>query len=199
MTESLTYNQLTTKRGVSNGVLGMVFLLVTELMFFSGLISAFIVNKAGWDWAPPGQPRLPVEVTAVNTLILLGSAVTLFFAVRYLYRSTGDDSGKVKKYLLWTMALGLIFVIIQGVEWVRLLSFGLTTTSSLYGAFFYTIIGAHGLHVLAGLAILCYLWMYLKKSTKSLTEKRETMKACSIYWYFVVGIWPILYLLVYLS
>ncbi len=188
--------------GISNGVLGMVFLLVTELMFFGGLVSAFIVNKAGWDWPPVGQPRLPVEVTAVNTFILIFSAITIYLVTRNFHHSGAEhskgDSRKVKKMLIWTMAFGIIFVVVQGVEWVRLLGFGLTTTSSLYGAFFYTIIGAHGLHVLAGLSILIYLWFYLKKPN-SFEAKRETSSACSLYWYFVVGIWPVLYVLVYLT
>ncbi len=177
----------------------MALLLVTELMFFSGLISAFIVNKAGWDWPPIGQPRLPVEATAINTLVLLGSAVTLYIVARRLSgMKPGYAPKSVHQWLLVTMLLGLFFVCFQGVEWIRLLSFGLTSTSSLYGAFFYTIIGAHALHVVAGLAILMYLRSYLKKA-KSLEDKKSTLRTCSIYWYFVVAIWPILYALVYLS
>ncbi len=195
---SITTYQRKSSLGISNAVLGMVFLLVTELMFFSGLISSFIVNKAGWDWPPVGQPRLPVEVTAINTLILLISAITIYLAIRSFARSENGNSQGLQKWLRWTMALGLVFVVIQGVEWVRLLGFGLTMTSSLYGAFFYTIIGMHGLHVVAGFSILLYLWFYLKKP-KSLEAKKDTLKACSLYWYFVVGIWPILYVLVYLS
>ena len=184
--------------GISNPVLGMAFLLVTELMFFGGLISAFIVNKAGWDWPPIGQPRLPVEVTAVTTIVLLISAVTILLATKSLYQSENGIPSKANRLLAWTITLGLVFLIVQGFEWIRLLNFGLTTTSSLYGAFFYTIIGAHGLHVLAGLTLLLYLWYYLKKP-EPLTTKKDIINACSLYWYFVVGIWPILYILVYLT
>ncbi len=198
MVETATYYKKEAETGIPNAVLGMVFLLVTELMFFGGLISAFIVNKAGWEWPPAGQPRLPVEVTAVNTLVLLCSAVTIYLATRSFSRSENGDVRKIKKWLVWTMVLGLVFVTAQGVEWVRLLGFGLTTTSSMYGAFFYTLIGAHGLHVLAGLSILLYLWFYLEKQ-KTLEAKKNTLKACSLYWYFVVGIWPVLSVLVYLT
>ena len=64
---------------VSNGIIGMLLVLATEGMFFAGLISAYVVNRAGaMAWPPEGQPRLPIEVTAINTLVLLASAVTIF-------------------------------------------------------------------------------------------------------------------------
>jgi heme/copper-type cytochrome/quinol oxidase subunit 3 len=95
------------------------------------------------------------------------------------------------------MLLGIIFVSIQGVEWAKLIGFGLTTSSSLYGAFFYTIIGMHAFHVIVGITILFYLYSKLK--SKRTTDVQNKISICSLYWYFVVGIWPVLYALVYLS
>ncbi len=180
-----------TKKVIPDGILGMSFLIATEVMFFTGLISAYIVNKAGVSWPPPGQPKLPVEITAFNTLILLSSALTI-----YLFRKKfAQENGK--KLLMITMLLGITFITIQGIEWVSMLQFGLSITSGLYGTFFYTLIGAHGIHVVAGLCILLYL--LLSVNTKSPVEKSlDKISACSMYWYFVVGIWPVLYILVYL-
>src|SRR5210317_2226857 len=82
------------KLPVSNGVLGMVFLIITEVMFFAGLISAYLVNRAGNPvWPPDDQPRLPVEITAINTLILLLSG--LFFVLLISkYRKNPESSLK---------------------------------------------------------------------------------------------------------
>ena len=58
---------------IPNGVLGMMIFIFTEIMFFSGLISAHIIVKsqaAGQMWPPYGQPRLPIEETALNSLAL---------------------------------------------------------------------------------------------------------------------------------
>lgn len=182
----------TTRKVISDGAIGMSLLIATELMFFAGLISAYLVNKAGAIWPPVGQPRLPVEITAINTLILLFSSITL-----YLFKKKYAEANE-KKLLLATMLLGLAFVTLQGIEWLKLVQFGLTTTSSLYGAFFYTLIGAHGFHVLVGLSILLYLLFSVRKNSSD--EKAfNKIFVCSMYWYFVVGIWPILYILVYLS
>lgn len=182
----------TARKVISDGTIGMSILVATELMFFAGLISAYIVNKAGAFWPPAGQPRLPVEITAVNTFILLSSAFTI-----YLFRKKHAE-GHGKTLLIVTMLLGLVFIIVQGVEWLKLLKFGLTATSSLYGAFFYTLIGAHAFHVLVGLCILLYLLLSVSKNSPN-EKSLGRISACSMYWYFVVGIWPVLYTLVYLS
>ncbi|MGD2047222.1 MAG: cytochrome c oxidase subunit 3, partial [Gemmatimonadota bacterium] len=68
---------------VSNGVLGMLIFIFTEIMFFAGLISAHSIVRsqaAGQMWPPYGQPRLPVQETAVNTAALLASGIVLVIA-----------------------------------------------------------------------------------------------------------------------
>ncbi|HXP48412.1 MAG TPA: cytochrome c oxidase subunit 3, partial [Bacteroidia bacterium] len=142
------------KPTVSNGVIGMVFVLATEAMFFSGLISAYIINRSGaMVWPPADQPRLPIEVTAVNTLVLLASAITLFLFGRKSKNSSLLDK-RSTGLLITTIILGATFLAVQGTEWIRLIGFGLTAHSSLFGAFFYTLIGVHGLHVIVGLIVL---------------------------------------------
>ncbi len=178
---------------ISNGVLGMVLLLVTEIMFFMGLISAYIVNRAGVsDWPPIGQPRLPIEVTGVNTVFLLLSAFTLY--------RLGKAIGRNRKTGFWlsiTLFLGFLFVAIQGYEWIQLIGFGLTTSSGIYASFFYAIIGMHGFHVLMGTCFLIYLGASIRRSSSG-EQVLGRFHAVSLFWYFVVGIWPLLYYLVYI-
>jgi heme/copper-type cytochrome/quinol oxidase subunit 3 len=94
--------------------------------------------------------------------------------------------------------LGATFLAVQGTEWARMISYGLTTHSSLYGAFFYTLIGIHGLHVLVGLSILFYLY-FAVKNARSFEAAKNKIATCILYWYFVVAIWPVLYQLVYFN
>ncbi len=70
---------------------------------------------------------------------------------------------------------------------------GLTVQSSTYGAFFYLIVGAHALHAVAALFALGYC--YLRFSKHELPH--TTFSATQLFWYFVVLLWPILYVLVY--
>jgi cytochrome c oxidase subunit 3 len=179
---------------VSNSIIGIVLFIITEIMFFSGMISAYLVNRAGaTQWPPANQPRLPVEITAVSTAILLLSAI--FFIVLITTYSNKRDQAKI--WLGLSMIGGLTFLGIQGYEWIKLIGFGLTTTSSVYGAFFYSIIGMHGLHVLVGIILLIYLWFGIGKKANT-EEAKNKITTVGIFWFFVVAIWPVLYYMVYL-
>lgn len=179
---------------VPSAILGTLILVATELMFFSGLLSAFIIVKAGIKpgmWPPPWQPRLPVEATAFNTAVLVTSGVLMLVAG--LARLRRSDMAHRPLYLAAT-GLGAFFVLFQGWEWARLLKQGLTLQSSNHGAFFYLLVGTHALHAIAGL--LALLWGARRLSAGLLT--RPQLVSIQIFWTFVVALWPVLYVLVYL-
>lgn len=176
---------------VPNGVFGMMLFVLTEIMLFLGMVSAQMVIRASSSvWPPPGQPRLPVEQTALNTSFLLLSGVALVFALR---RFKADPS-RARLPLLATTALGGLFVALQGAEWARLIAQGLTFTSSTMGGFFYLIVGCHALHAVA--AIIALIWSARRLMAGSLTLAQ--LQATSVFWFFVVGVWPVLYWKVYL-
>lgn len=178
---------------ISNGVFGMIVFVAVEIMFFGGLISAYLITVADApQWPPVGQPRLPVVSTAVNTLALLASGAVLFVAQRkFEARSFSRES---QSWLLAGLGLGVFFVAFQGLEWVRLVSYGVTMRSSSYGSFFYLLIGTHALHAIA--AIATWVRVFLRMRSRKLSL--ETFRAAQVFWCFVVGMWPILYVLVYL-
>lgn len=182
---------------IDRGFLGLLIFLGTEVMFFAGLISAFLILRAGSvAWPPPNQPRLPLFVTGLNTLVLLASAFTMYRAVQALRGST--TKAHTTAWLTTTLALGLLFLAVQGVEWVRLVQFGLTFNSSIYGGTFYTLIGAHALHVLAAVIALAFVVVRARRGYYS-SENSRGLVLCRLYWFFVVGVWPALYVLVYLN
>ncbi len=175
--------------------LAVLFFIGAESMFFAALISGLFVLRLGQPlWPPPFQPRLPVEVTALNTLVLLGSSAAMMSAGRAL--AAGDARGLVRR-LGVTAGLGAVFLLVQGYEWVQLIGFGLTMSSGIYGTTFYTLIGTHGAHVFGALVWLSIVLGLAARGR--FTEGRGAgLKACAIYWHFVVGLWPILYVAVYL-
>ena len=178
---------------IADGVMGMLLLVFTEVMMFAGLISAHTIVRsqvAGEMWPPYGQPRLPVEQTAVNTAALLASGVVLVFA----YLAFRREPARARLLLLVSILLGTFFVASQGVEWVALLGEGLTLTSSTYGSFFYVIVGAHALHAVAALGAMVWAWTRLTSDRLTAAE----LATVSTFWYFVVLVWPVLYWKVYL-
>src|ERR1019366_485734 len=156
-------------RRIEPARLGIILFIIAEIMFFSGLISSFVMFRfSPVPWPPPGQPRLPLEITSVNTLILLLSGLTFFMALKPLKASNGR---LFKGLLTATAVLGFIFLSVQGVEWVRLLHFGLTLHASIFGGFFYCLVGTHAVHVTGGLVAL--LWV-LNKAWKGKYSAQNT-------------------------
>jgi hypothetical protein len=88
----------------SNAWLATVMFLGAEAMFFAGLIGAFIVFRIGSAvWPPPFQPRLPIGITGVNTIILLASAITMHMALRAVRNGTTDRLRRFEQYLRRTI------------------------------------------------------------------------------------------------
>jgi cytochrome c oxidase subunit 3 len=170
----------------------MLIFVGTEIMLFAGFVSAFTIMRASAVvWPPPGQPRLPVAETAFNTLLLLASGALLYLA-RRRYR-TGP--ARARAPLLGAIGLGAAFVLLQGREWIGLIADGMTLRSSALGSFFYLIVGMHALHAVVALGVLVHAWRRLERGWLPPT----LLAAAEIFWYFVVGVWPILYWRVYLS
>ena len=184
-----------TKPAISSCVLGILIFMVTEAMFFAGLISAYLVIRAGLEeWPPWGQPRLPVVATAFNTVVLLASGFLMAHS-RACFKKKELALGR--RWLGISILLGTFFLVFQGYEWIQLLKFGFTLSSSVYGGLFYLLIGAHGFHVMGALAILIYAWYRIKTPRNPITP--EGLFPFQLLWYFVVCVWPVLYVLVYLS
>jgi heme/copper-type cytochrome/quinol oxidase subunit 3 len=178
-------------RVVSNGVLGMALFVMTEIMLFAGMISAFnIVRASSAIWPPPDQPRLPVEETAVNTAALLLSGALLYLAQRRF--RTERTTARIP--LVAATLLGAFFVVFQGWEWARMLAQGLTLTSSTLGSFFYLIVGTHALHAIAAIGLLVQAWRRLERGWLQPSQ----LATAAVFWYFVVGAWPLIYWQVYL-
>lgn len=177
---------------VPASVLGVLLFVGTEVMFFAGLISAFTIARAGAEpghWVQPTDPLLPAASTLANTAALLVSGGLLLVT----HRQHRRGSRAAVHTLAAAWILGAAFVGLQGREWWGLLSQGLTLWSGGLGAFFYLIVGAHGVHALGALVALGIAWWRLRAGTLS----TSFFLGAETFWYFVVGLWPIIYLRVY--
>jgi cytochrome c oxidase subunit III len=179
-----------------NIIIGVAILIAAELMFFGGLVTAFLVLRAGaLFWPPPGQPRLPVAATGLNTIVLLASGCGMHSALKEL---RCGDLAKFQRRLMLAVTLGTLFVLAQGCEWVRLMISGLRLTAGFYGALFTAIVGAHAIHLIGGLLAMGMVMM--KAGRGRYTARRIAgVEACAIYWTFVVLLWPGLYVVVFLT
>lgn len=188
---------------VYNVKLGMWVFLLSEVMFFSGLIGAYIILRFAHpeQWAAPGEV-LNVPLTAFNTFMLICSSVTMVKAFAAIEH--GDQAG-LKKWLLATIVLGAAFVGIQVVEYIKLTEHGFVPMAGqyaaeggpLYGTTFYTMTGFHGAHVTIG--VLCLSFTAFQAFRGRYTEEHYAgVEIMGLYWHFVDLVWIILFTIVYL-
>ena len=183
------------RKFISNGMIAILMVIASEMMLFSGLIGSFLIFRLqAAFWPPPTLPRLPIAVTWVNTFVLMSSAATMGLAVRAVHRSR---QRLTRRYLAFTLALGVTFLLVQGSEWVRLVAHGLKLSSGSYGGTFYLLIGCHGAHVTAGVIWLAVVAMAAMRGRYN-ARSSGAVELCAVYWYFVCAIWPLLFVLVYL-
>jgi heme/copper-type cytochrome/quinol oxidase subunit 3 len=182
---------------ISNGRLGIILLIGTETILFASFISAYLVLRMGSTlWPPAGTPRLQLDLSVANTLILLASSVMAIGARQALRRQA---MRLVRALLGATFSLGSLFLILQGVEFHRLHARGLTLRTGPYGAVFFSLAACHGFHVLGGLAFLGVLLARAAAMGRDrLTQWREWVGYSEIYWHFVTAVWLVLFTILYI-
>ena len=183
-------------RPVSNARLAILIVIAAEIMFFTGLVGAYIVFRlSAKTWPPADLPRLPIGITAANTAVLFASLIPMTRALRAIRR---DDRLGAAHQVMWTAILGTVFLAVQGLEWTRLVAHGLTLSSGTYGSTFYVLIGCHGLHVLVAVVWLAVVALLARNGGFTAT-RHAALETCAFYWYLVCGLWAFLFPLVYLA
>lgn len=198
---------------VSNAGIGMLAFILFESMLFAGLLGGFVLLRWGSAvWPPAGQPYFPIAVTWINTAILLGSCLPLFWARRVVAPRRNREPGMEARSgvrrprhprssgvrgLALATGLGTAFLVIQGVEWVRLLAHGLTVQKGVYGASFLLLIGTHGLHVLG--AVVWLGTITVLAAAGRLRPNGSALDLAAMYWSFVCVVWIVLFGMVYLA
>jgi cytochrome c oxidase subunit III len=189
--------------GVYNLKLGMWVFLLSEVMFFTSLIGAYVILRFAHpeQFAAPGEV-LNVPLTAINTFILICSSVTMVKAFAAVEK---DDQKGLKLWLLGTIVLGATFVGVQVYEYIHLVADGFVPNAqayaagggALYGSTFYLMTGFHGLHVSIG--VLCLIWVFIKASRGAYSSTNVGgVEIMGLYWHFVDLVWIVLFTIVYL-
>ncbi len=184
---------------------GMILFISSEVMFFVAWFWAFFdaslfsneaiqysrVEFTGGHWPPKGIEVLdPWHLPLLNTLLLLTSGTTVTWAHHALLK--GDREG-LKKGLLATIVLGLIFTSVQAYEYAHA---PFAFKNSIYGSTFFMATGFHGAHVIIG---TIFLFVCLMRALKGhFTPKQHFgFEAAAWYWHFVDVVWLILFVVVY--
>ena len=168
--------------------------LASEIMFFTGLIGAYIVLRMGHPHWPGPEGHLSVLMGTINTLVLICSSTTIVLA---LAASQRGDTRALRGWLFATILLGSLFLVIKGTEYSAKLTHHIIPSTTIFWACYYTLTGFHALHVLGG--ILFNLWILsLVGRDQVWTLKGHRLELAGLYWHFVDIVWIFLFPLLYL-
>ena len=161
--------------------------IVSIVMLFAALTSAYIVKQADGNWL---SFKLP-EIFVINTIVIALSSLTMHLA----YMAAKNDLlQRVKWLLLVTVLLGVLFLIGQYISWSELVNENVYFVSNYAsGSFIYIFTGLHGLHLVSGLIFLLITYassLRLKIHAKNLLQ----IEMCMTYWHFLGGLWVYLYI-----
>jgi cytochrome c oxidase subunit III len=169
---------------------GMALGIVSILMFFMALASAFLVRRGTGNWVPVHIPTL----MWINTLVLVASSATL---ERARYRLAQGQLSGYRNLWLVTTILGISFLTGQLVAWRQLVAEGIYLASNPASSFFYIFTGAHALHLVGGVAALIYVARHNFNQAK--VTRSVAAEVTSHYWHFMDALWLFLLALLYLG
>ena len=187
--------------GISNVVLGMLLFITSEVMFFAGLFAAYFAVRARSEIWPTNNPLTDEQfhlailpLVGPATVLLILSSFTCQFAVWAIRR--GDRTAFVRNIGV-TFVIGIVFVIMQAIDYAALAAEGLTMSSGVFGTTYFTLTGFHGAHVFAGVIMLGVL-LYRGTAGQFSARHHDAVEATSLYWHFVDVVWILLFSLLYL-
>jgi cytochrome c oxidase subunit 3 len=186
--------------------LGMWLFLVTEILLFGGLFIGYSYMRSIYpaEFHHAGQD-LNVPIGVANTIILLTSSLAVVLAIVAMKRG---EIGKSKLFLAFTILCGAAFLANKGYEWSLEIRHGIYPNSPVLAGFphgeqvffglYYTMTGLHGLHVIAGMAVLAWVLARVMRG-KVTPQDHVLLENGGLYWHLVDVIWIYLLPLFYLA
>jgi cytochrome c oxidase subunit 3/cytochrome o ubiquinol oxidase subunit 3 len=174
------------------GTVGMACLIVAESAIFTIFVVAYLFYVGKSLTGPtPGQV---LETPIFYSICLLSSSITIHLAGKFLER------GKQRAFLAsWflTVFLGGLFLYGTGQEWHRLIyEKGLTISTNLFGTTYYSLVGLHASHVIAGLSMMLVVLIFGFLGQVG-RDHSARIGVLSMYWHFVDCVWIVVFSVVY--
>ncbi|PKB16179.1 cytochrome c oxidase subunit 3 [Flavobacterium sp. 5] len=171
----------------------LLFAMVSMTMMFAGLTSAYVVSQSRADWLKNFQ--LP-SAFYFSTLAILGCSITFHLAKKAIQK---DYKSRTTTLLLATLALGILFVVLQFVGFGQIVENGYYFTgsaSSITTTFLYIVVIVHLLHLAGGMiSLLIIIYNHFKQKYNS--TQTLGIELGAMYWHFLDFLWVYLFLFLY--
>jgi len=171
------------------GLFGMwLFLIVLAVLFVSMILGYLVVRIDNGDaFVPAGAPK-PPAMLLFSTVALLVSSVTMQRALGAARRGDPAQGGM----MLATLALALVFLVVQALAWREMYAQNLAISDNLYGWTFYVLTGLHAAHVVGGLPPMAITAARAARGAYT-PENHRGIAYCAMYWHFLDAVWLVLY------
>ncbi|HJZ80693.1 MAG TPA: cytochrome c oxidase subunit 3 family protein [Pyrinomonadaceae bacterium] len=187
--------------------LGMWVFLVTEVMFFGGLFTSYIVYRSLHPFAFAEVSRhLDIALGTINTAVLICSSFTMALAV---YGAQKGKRRMIIAFLSLTILLGLAFIGIKFYEYYQKFVEHFVPGSSfsfpapyareaeMFFSLYFAMTGLHALHMVIGVGLLTWLIIFAVRG-RFTPKYHSPVELTGLYWHFVDIVWIFLYPLLYL-
>lgn len=165
--------------------------LVTVVMIFAALTSAYIVRQAEGNWL---EYELP-EIFWVTSAIVILSSLALQFAY---YAAKKDNFLGLRIGMVFTVLLGVGFLVGQWYSWVALVDREVFFVGNPAGSFLYVFTGLHAVHLISGVIFLIIVLISTFRY-KVHSQALNTLEMATTYWHFLGGLWLYLFLFLLLN
>jgi nitric oxide reductase NorE protein len=168
-----------------------VFVLF-ESVVFASYFCVYLFNRTQHEEAfLLGQSHLLLWLGVIDTIILLTSSWTMARCVQHARAGRFD---RARREVLLTTGLGVAFLILKVVEWVRLIHMGHTFTSGPFFQYYFFLTAIHVAHLLIGFVFLGVLAYQLSRGR---SHSQSTVETCGTYWHTVDFYWVLIFALLY--
>ena len=187
--------------------LGMWIFLVTEIMFFGGLFTAYVIYRSANSRAfALGSHELDIGLGAFNTAVLIGSSLTMALGV---WAAQKGKNKMVAVFLILTILLGGVFLGVKAIEYQAKFDHHLfpgpnfhwdgadATGVEMFFNLYFMMTGLHALHMIIGIPILLAVAILAWRGTFTKTNY-NLVEGVGLYWHFVDIVWIFLFPLLYL-
>jgi len=171
------------------GILGMRLLIASlSMLFLSSLMGYFVIRSRSAAWPPAGMPPMPKGLW-ISTIVILISSGTVQWGLR---SARLNRQSALRQAMTATTGLGVLFLIVQGVNWYALLSAGITAAVNLYAFLFYLLTALHAAHVVGGLVLLFTVTARAYRGVYS-ADFHPGVIYSAMYWHFLDAVWVIVF------
>jgi cytochrome c oxidase subunit 3 len=171
----------------------LLFAMISMIMMFAGLTSAFVVSKSRVDWLKDFQ--LP-NAFYYSTLVIIGCSITFHLAKKAIQKNKQKET---TSFLMATLALGILFVVLQFMGFGQIVESGYYFTgpeSSITTTFLYVVTVVHLLHLAGGLISL-FIIIFNQLRHKYNADQTLGIELGAMYWHFLDLLWIYLFLFLF--